>query len=136
MSNVRSDWAKARLLNVNRNQVEFASANLGGSVVTVALARGGTSFGASFCSPKDSNDRHIGQAIALERLVAFKTREVGQFCGDLEQKNLHGGNALCSAVSVLAESVPEFFERRQDLLREVAEWQARVRLAKASAIGA
>ena len=129
MAKGRSEWAKQQVVNVDRSKVEFVSAKLADSVVTVALERGAGRFGASFCSPKDTNDRHVGQAIALQRLNAFCHREVGQFCGDLGHV-AHGTPALCDAVAMLAEAVPEFFEKRQDLLREVADWQARERASR------
>lgn len=126
MSKARSEWARQVIAGVDRSRVEFVSARCHDTVVTVALERGAGRFGAAFCSPKDSHDRHLGQAIALQRLEAFRKRGIGQFTGDLDRP-AHGVKALCDAVSLLAEAVPEFFGRRQDLLRSVADWQARMR---------
>ncbi len=133
MASVRSCWAKDVMASVDRRAVELSSCKLGGVVVTMARERSGGAFGLSFCSLRDSHDRSIGQAIAFSRLKAFEGRELGRFIGFVPWE-LHGVGALLQAVSQLAESHPAFFEKRQDVLRDVAERQAEFKLKTQSKV--
>jgi hypothetical protein len=119
----RVQWSRQYLKTLDRTRVLLMSSRLGDVHVTVALDRASGAFGASFCSPRDKIDGKIGQAIAASRLETFMKKECGQFVGHIPSE-FRGHRALCAAVSTLAESTPEFFETRQEMIQEIVKRQA------------